>query len=568
MTRTSPRIRRALRGAAAWLVLAVLAGCATLPSSGTVQEVETPRGTVGQVSPVAYSPTPDAEPEQIVDGFLQAVGAGAADEFSVAREFLDGPVARSWDPRAQVRVYAASDDRDILDGEDGSVRVQVAAAASVDAEGRYTEAPPGTTIELEFSLLRNAEGQWRIVDLEDGILLSPAVFDAQYDAHSLYFLTADRQALVPDLRWFPERHATSMIVRSLLEGPSRWLAPGVTTAFPDGVMVGAEGINVVENVAQIDLSEHALTSSSLDRALMTAQLTDSLRNVRSIGAVEVTVDGQNLDGDQTVPALARNAYVPASPVVLLVDGELRRLSGEELQEIDGVGSLAAVDAREPALPYDDQSGVPVVLDGTDRLVTVPVPGEEPILLREDADLTAPSIDPYGWVWTAARRGSSGVVAVTTETSTPVSAPWLGEGEASALRISRDGARAVVLWDVDGTASVGVTSVLRDVSGEPIALEDPVPVGEGIVNAIDVAWVDELTIAVLDAGAGEGLPVVHLVTIGGPTSTLPPVADAEQIASATGDLSLVLVTSDGDLYIRAGLGWSRSISGVTDPTFPG
>src|SRR5690606_8050426 len=147
-----------------------------------------------------------------------------------AREFLAGPISQRWNPRAQVRVYAARDELVISEAANGAVRVSVLAAASVDAQGRYTEAAPDTPIELDFSLARGLDGQWRIADLEDGILLSPAVFDAQYVQLPVYFLSHDREALVPETRWYPQRLAATSVVRGVLAGPSPWLAPGVITA--------------------------------------------------------------------------------------------------------------------------------------------------------------------------------------------------------------------------------------------------------------------------------------------------------------------------------------------------
>lgn len=554
------RVALALAGALA------LVGCSTLPSSGPVTPVEAAAGNAGQVYPVAFGPSQDATPEQIVEGFVLAMAAGAGDEFSLAREYLDGPVARTWDPRAQVRVYAAGDDVAYMEAEDGSVRAEVLAAASVDADGRYTEAAPGTQIELDFSLMRNADGQWRIVDLDDGILLSPAVFDAQYDAHALYFLSTDREVLVPELRWFPERYASTLIVRNLLAGPSPWLAPGVVTAFPEGTTLTDEGVSVVENVATIDLTSEVLSSVSLDQALMIAQLTESLRAVRSVGAVNVTSVGVELSADQAYPALVRNLYVPASPTVI-AEGELRRIVGPELVAVDGVGSLAGIDARHPALPLEE-NGRAVILDGTDRLVTVPEAGGVPELLYEGFRLTAPSIDRQGWAWTASRGSASEVVAVEGDEVVSVAAPWLAEREPISLRVSRDGARALVAWAEEGRSVIGIASVVRDVTGRPIRLADPVLIGEGIAGVADVTWVDELTVAVLGTQIDDGSASVHLLTIGGARSVLPSVPGAIDIAAATGDLTLVVATADGDLFTRTGLGWSVAAVGVAYPTFQG
>src|SRR5699024_10026336 len=162
MTAAPTRRRVAARLAAA-VTAAVLtaAGCVSLPDSGPVNAADPVPQAGSSVALLAYGPTPDATANQIVQGFLRAVAAGAGDEFAVAREYLAGPAAETWNPRAQVRVYTA---RDITysQAEDGAVRASAVADASVDAQGRYTEASPDSVIELDFTLARTADGQWRI----------------------------------------------------------------------------------------------------------------------------------------------------------------------------------------------------------------------------------------------------------------------------------------------------------------------------------------------------------------------------------------------------------------------
>ncbi|HLT84720.1 MAG TPA: hypothetical protein VKZ83_10855, partial [Phototrophicaceae bacterium] len=191
--RHSPRAARARLAAALAAAAVALGGCVSIPDAGPVTAADAAPPERSSVSLIAYGPTPGATANQIVQGFLRAVAAGGGDEFAVAREYLGGPVAETWNPRAQVRVYT---NRDVTYSQTdaGAVRASATASASVDAHGRYTAAAPDTQIELDFTLARTAEGQWRIVDLEDGILVSPAVFENQYDPYQLYFLSPDAEA--------------------------------------------------------------------------------------------------------------------------------------------------------------------------------------------------------------------------------------------------------------------------------------------------------------------------------------------------------------------------------------
>ncbi len=561
------RRRRSVARLLTALLAAVLAlaGCVSIPDSGPVTAADPLPPERGSVTLIASGPTPGATANQIVQGFLRAVAAGRGDEFAVAREYLAGPVAETWNPRAQVRVYTA---RDISysQAEDGAVRATATAEASVDAQGRYTEAAPDTQIELDFTVARTLDGQWRIVDLDDGILVSPADFEAQYDAYQLYFLSPDNEALVPETRWYPERSAPSLIARHLLEGPSSWLAGGVTTAFPTGTRLVEDSVTIDDGVARLELSTEALAAEPPQRGLMAAQLQASLRSVPTVQAVDVTVGGAPLLTESEVPTLLRNPYITGSPVVV-AEGQVQRFTGSELVPLSGPG--LAEDPRLPALPYDGAPGRPVVLDGTDRLVTLPNEDDDGAVLLTGEDLVAPSIDRHGWIWTTPRAGDGTLRTVLPNgVAAQVSSSWLDGSAVLSLRVSRDGTRVVVVREEDGISQVEVAAVLRDSDGRPLALGDPVRVGDSLVSARTVTWVDEQTVAVLGVSGGEGAPAVHLVTIGGPTRNLPAVTDASRITAATGDRTLVVGTEDGSLYERNGLGWTLAATAVRDPAYPG
>lgn len=560
------RRRRVVATLLGFVVLGALVGCVSLPRSGPVTEADPQVRAEDEVVLVAHGPQPDASPMQIVQGFLRALAAAGGDDFAVAREYLAGPTSQTWDPRAQVRVYAERDEISLTQRDDGAVEASVLAAATVDEQGRYTESPPDTTMETSFSLARGTNGQWRIVDLEDGVLLSPAVFEAQFIEQPLYFLSQDQQALVPEIRWFPKHNITTQIVRSLLEGPSSWLGPAVTTAAPAGTRLAVDSVTVVEGVADIDLSPEALGASEDELSLLAAQVQESLRDVQAVRSINITAGGTSLENDADVELL-RNPYLTVDPVVLSGE-ELLTFNGTELMEIEDVEPLDGIEAHDPAQPFEDQPGRWVVLDGEDTLVTVPKVGEPSEVLYRGEDLVPPSIDRHGWVWTGGRNSDGSITAVDElGNSVSVDASWLDGTELLAVRVSRDGARAVVVWREDGGTRLAITAISRDVDATPVALNDPVRLGESLSSITDVAWVDEETVAVLASGDSND-EAVQLMSVGGPTTELPSVDGAEQLTAGTGDRTLLLATEDGGLYERNGLGWTRVLDGAEDPAYPG
>lgn len=89
------RIRRYLTMALA-LLLAALVGCADLPTSGPVEQVD----VVLEQPSVDIAPEPPVEgmtPEQLVDGFLLAMADSEAD-YAVARQYLTPEADDAWRP--------------------------------------------------------------------------------------------------------------------------------------------------------------------------------------------------------------------------------------------------------------------------------------------------------------------------------------------------------------------------------------------------------------------------------------------------------------------------------------
>src|SRR5699024_5157737 len=142
-----------------------------------------------------------------------------------------------------------------------------------------------------FGLVRNASGQWRIDDLNDGVLVSEVIFGSQYSQTPLYFLTGDATMLVPDTRWFPQRNAPTAAMRGLLEGPQPWLGGAVFSALPAETSLTYGAVTVSSGTAQVDLTPEAFDADATSRQLIRAQIEETLLGLSQVQRVEITVDG-------------------------------------------------------------------------------------------------------------------------------------------------------------------------------------------------------------------------------------------------------------------------------------
>lgn len=550
----------------ALLVAALLiAGCTSLPRTGPVNSAQPQIPPGYGVDVLVEGPLPDAAPEEIVRGFLRAAAYGHRDDFSKASQYLADGVR--WEPLTQVRIFSAESGLQVLPGSDGGIEATFEQVAVVDELGRYRQSRAGNTTS-RFTLIRDANQQWRIASLEDGLLVSDVNFRQTFSVASLHFLTEDRSATVPELRWYPLQGRETHVVRGLLEGPSQWMGGGVITAFPEGTALGPAGVNVSDGSVTVDLTREFLTASPEDIALAEAQLEATLGAVGDLGAIELQVGGTVLKP----PAFGVELTLPQSapgPVVLS-GTRLARLAGSTVQDIPGTPDLAERSPRTPAIPYEEVDAPRVVVadEGT-SLLTVPDNGTDPVVLLTGTDLIAPSIDRYGWIWTASAGGANSLVAVRGDgTELRIGATWLTGRTLAEFRVAADGARAVVVSRSPTAVYVELVGISRDGLGRPRSLGVPLRVAEALVSVLDISWVDQTSLAVLGSQQPDGAARVYRVAIGGPVTILPAIEAAITVASNRNERSTVVATEDGYLYVRSGAGWRWVVTGVTDPVFSG
>ena len=580
------------------VALAVLAGCAQMPTSGPVQRGDETVTEPGPVFLQAYGPPLDASPEEIVQNFLLAHAAGLYDDWATAREYLEPGTAAAWQPGTSTVVYSGEadlvqasgpdpdvdpaeplpsasgevpvDDEDAEEAPEGPAVVQgrLSVVATLDGAGRYTEAPADASENLTFSLEQGPDEQWRITGVPDVTYVSVPNFSSVFRATTLYFPTLDGAYLVPEVRWYSKTNTATHAVNGLLAGPSEWLRDAVRTVVPDGTRLVLDAVTVDDSgVARVDLTRDALTADAEDRAMLQAQLDAVLLRVPQVRSVEILVSSVPLTISGSA-APVRDPIPAASPWVLAGD-VLSRVQGRAIEPVPDILPLTGLDATALALDLTGEWGV--LRSGVGVVRTLPTAAAPSVTLLTGTSLLAPSIDRFGWVWTGEREAGAGLLAVLPDGATvAVPVDWLAGRTVESVRVSQEGARVVVVSTAGGATYVDVAAVVRDESGAPQRLSDSVTIGAGAPVATQAVWVDESTVAVLAAGASAGVSTVNVVPLSGRTETLSGAEAATTIAAGRGLRSIYVATAAGDLLSRASTGatWSTIASGVRLPTFPG
>lgn len=546
-----------MRGILIVVVAAALAltGCAGFPVTGQVQNGLEPGDSAGgpdfAVRP--DSPQPGATPEQIVNGFLRAgSGPGTLQTWSVAREFL--APGTEWDPRVSVTIDAAGERSAPIVAEDGThVELTIAPVAVVDATGAYGPSDAGTS-RLPFEL-EQVEGEWRITQAPDGIVLDSNQFPTVFRPYSLQYFDPTFTYLVPDVRWFTRSNVRAQIAEALLDGePSPWLAQSVASAFPEGASLAQRSVPLLDGVAQVELTPIALEADSITRDRMQTQLTESLASA-GVGAVQMSVDRTLLEAQEVDTRTTRVAALP----LVLTDAGFGFLAGEELTPIEGL-SEAMVDIAAAAVQVSpDRDAAAVRLSGGE---VGRVTAEEGFVgLDVRPSLVDPSIDPFGFVWTAPHSSPSELLAFGPDGArVDIANAFPTATQLTAMSVSHDGTRMAALVTSGGRTSTWIAGIVRDADGVPRSLSDvALLVGWAPGIGQGLAWIDDVTLGVL-AITGEESRVLEQ-TIGGPATSTTGEATATSIAGGNTTSPVRLRTSDGSLLIKRGANWQQTASDI-------
>lgn len=558
--------KRARRAAIALALLPalLLSACVSVPFSGGVEAAGDLSTDVDSgVDFLVAGPSEGASQEEILTGFFLA-GAAAQNNYRIARSYLADDVADVWNPYASTLVRS----RDGVTSRttDAILTYTVPIVASVDAVGRYTTADAGATQTLPpFRFIRQ-EGEWRIAELGDGILISQQAFPSAFGQHALFYYDAAFRNLVPDLRWFPVRsEVATRIVRAVLEPPSSWLAQGATvSAIPEGTQLALAPVTVTAGIAEVDLTNEVLALNDRERQRLRLQLAASLRGVSGVVGVELTVD-QNVVAIPDWTSGSPDVVPQVDPRVLL-GTDVPEFGFAAREGIEPLGTLSAevigLGARAVALAPTRTLATLLNDDGVWAVRTGDAP---PVLLDDRPDLITPSIDGYTFIWSVPAQGGEIHATELDGTVHDVEVALPDDSRIVSLNLSRDSARVLILIDGQGGARLVYAAVIRDEgSGVPIRLGELRDLPLNGDRAIDATWVDEVRVASITgstppstSGATEQR-LVELHELGGRSRPIGLPPGATQIVGGNGGVDGIRVLGDdGVVFEPRGSGWQST-----------
>ena len=562
-------------------VLLALSACSTVPSSSPIiaipQAPARPAEVIG-IEPVP--PSPGATPDEIVRGFIEA-SASTRRGHPVAREHLAPGAEGTWSDETGLTVI--SSDYATVTTQAGRVALTADLIGTVDERGVFALGP-GDTLTREFTL-EQVDGEWRISDPPDGLIMLEPDFERLYNELAVYFLDPTGKRLVPDPRYLIRGEAQpTTLVNRLIEGPSPVLAPGVTNALTGVALRSA--VTVEGQTATVDLTAVGRDAAPGLPALC-AQLVWTLHEIDSprITSVEILVDGEPVDLEGVSSEQTTEDWASVDPDAVPVDGVGHYVTGGSLRTVTageptpGPAGAGAYGLTSAAVSADPGTGelsflVGVAAGPQGASLLAGQYGGELARVLDARTLSVPTVAATrseAWV---IRDGTSVVRAPAGGPPQAVSVPTLpGLGRAEVLRLSPDGVRAAMVVDGPGGPKLYVSTVVRSEDGS-VALRDLREIAPTLTQVRDVAWADSGSLLVLAGDAAEDRIVPYGIGVDGwglvdvPTAGLP----SQPTSIAAAPTRQPLVNAGGSIWQLAGGTWVTLVRGQeplpgTAPFYP-
>lgn len=547
-------------------------GCASIPRSSPVKQIEahSEDSESESYSYAADGPADGADARAIVDGFV-AAGRSVAEDYAVAREFLTPELSRQWRGDTSTLIYEAVN---VVNGaETNQYTIQLEIIGAVDAQGVRTMYPDHSTRAVDVAVSK-VDDQWRISDAPNGVMLEASTFNKIFSAQTLYFYNATYRYLVPDIRWFATGSGTATsMVEALLEGPAPYLENAVVSAFSSAGSLVRSAVPVRDGTATVDLSK-ATFQDATDQMLllMDQQLEATLIPLSSVTKVQMLQEETEITlADQSI-TIEPAQVDPSTPDTLIgiADKSLVYVKGLSVIPVGGLPDISRYNPREPAMsPIGNRYAF---LNGSRKqLWTIGEDGSLDLGL-EGESLIQPSMDLAGWTWTADNHDKNPLRAVPDSIAgkgeaRTISVPWLEGSSVSSLRISRDGARALIVATKDSATTVYVSGVIRDSDGVPRGLsKTPMKIyPDVLVNT--AVWESDRSIIVAELSLTEPV-LAEQITFQGGSKHLQVLLGMVGIAAGTGKQREVYAESQDQLFSLVGNSWHVLDDYAKDISYPG
>lgn len=494
------------------LLAALLCGCVSMPVSGPVEETQSGGGVSNDDGPYIdpKPPAPGASRTEIVRGFLFAMTATPIQTIT-AREFLSEDAAEAWRPEDTITYVGTPR----IDEAGTGVSLTLEDPDHLDARGAWQGPLPRRQHTIEFPMAFE-DGEWRIDDAPNALIVPETWFANRYQPVSLYFFDPTAKILAPEPVFVQNgKGLASALTQALLLGPGADLDEVVQSFIPEGLSNLSVPIDD-DGVAEIALTGDAGILSPDRIELMMVQLAWTLRQDPSIEGLRVLLNGEPLPLPGGSSAYSVNngaefdpAGFQASPLLYgLRDGLLASGASATLEPVSGPMGEEQLGLRSIGVSVRAAGAAGVTLDGT-AVLQAPVSGTRQAraqtVLSGATDLLPPAWDAGGRMWVVDRGSASAVVSwVRKGVARTVEVPGVTGQRVRSFAVSRDGTRFVAVVRRPAGDVVLVSRVAHSHGGRVLWASRARPIAgepDSDLPVRDIAWRSPSVLAILSPFPG-------------------------------------------------------------------
>ncbi|MDX3693992.1 LpqB family beta-propeller domain-containing protein [Streptomyces europaeiscabiei] len=583
----------------------LLVGCASMPDSGDMRDVESTPRQDSKVRVFALAPADDAEPQEIVQGFLEALTSDDL-EYETARKYLTGKALKEWDPGESTTVLAeAPTPYTPVTGEGPDTdeyRYELSGKNVARVDGQHAYRPTSGEYRRTVHLTRVKDTkQWRIDRLPPGVVLGRSDFERNYKSINKYYFTSAAQSGEPGTVADPvyvrsQVDPVTQVVRDLLKGPTRWLNPVARTSFPSGTAL-KKGTRALtpddQNRLVVPLNKKADRVSDSRCEEMAAQLLFTLQDYMPTGVDEVELQGSTgaqlcVFREGQTGVVAAHGFGKSAAYEYFIDGDHKLV---RLSERDSVTTPTAVPGalgegekqlRSAAVSRGEDRAAGVSADGSDLYVTPLTAGGtlgDPVLHSNGATakdrLTTPSWDGRGDLWVADRDPKNPRLLVLADgmgEPLEVRTPNL-DGRIEAVRVAADGVRVALILESKGKRALYIGRIERDADAESttVSIVELRSVTQDLEDVTAMSWAGDSQLVVVGREPGGVQQMRYVRVDGSPTPGSGPSAltGVEEIAASEDESQpLVAHSADGIVRLSPGAQWQTVVKEGLAPVYPG
>ncbi|MEU2559035.1 LpqB family beta-propeller domain-containing protein [Streptomyces longispororuber] len=601
----------------AGLVLAtcgtLLAGCASMPDEGNLKKVDASQrpDSQSQVRVYAMPPAENARAVDIVQGFLEALTSDDPD-FAIARKYLTKEASATWEPEHSTTVLADGPNTvaDNLGNDSGGGRTYSLTGrqvATVNKQHAYVPDERAYAETVHLSQQNGPNGRvWRIDRLPKGVVLGESDFERNYEAVNKYYFAvpgaggrdSGPKALVADPIYVRQRiDPLTETVKSLIDGPTHWLGPVVTSRFNSRTALAPDAKSLTpddKNKLVVPLAERVGQVDQQRCTEMAAQLLFTLQDLASSGVEQVELQRENgsqlcvlgKDRAETV-ASPRSANRPSYQYYVDDKRRLVRMPGNagsnaKPEPVSGPFGHPEQALRAVAVSRNEVRAAGVSDDGR-RLYTASLvggtlggPEVRSRAKTPEQGLSTPSWDGRGDLWVADRDPRDRrLLWLGQGKGEPVRVRVSGlDGHIEAIRVAADGVRIALLVKKGGKTSLRIGRVERTAGKDErpeISVVEPREAAPQMEEVTAMSWAGPSRLVVVGRESG-GVQQMRYVQCDGSAragATLPGLTGVKEIAASEDETQPLLAHSDdGIVRLPSGGQWQTVGKDGAGPVYPG